>query len=552
MALSLPVLDDRDYEQLRRQLVSELPRVAADYTDHNPADPGIAVLELLAAMAEMILYRMDQIPEPVSRNFLRMVVERPEPVTVDLRFTRQAPATGLLTVPAGTRVGGPATSEVFETVREGRFLPGELTITVPARHLEEVLPAGDLGDLGASDGSADQSFELLPLTATAAGTRPILLDPARQGSALYNPNPEVEVGGRRWRYAQDLLEVGEEPVFTVEWLSYRLRFGDGVRGVIPPTGEPIHCRRFQVVRGKEVQVAAGTLTEVRQTRAPLAVLPAAATPLLPPHLNHDAIRGLLIADGLLTATQRDALLAIPSPPVDYRQAVETLFAASNLAVVNPEDASGGRFLFDLNSAADAGLRVLTQVERAITPEDFERLADAFNEQNGVAGTPRIRRLLARRLDDLGTLAVMVIPDDPANRWPVPTAALKRTVYRFLDRRRPITTRLLIGDPQYRSIRVQARIVARRNTDTAALQRRAADTLNQFFDPLAGFTGAGWPLGRSVYRSEVFEQLSRLDDVAYIEAALLDGGAEDYVELRPLELPRILVAAADLTFPGART
>lgn len=548
MALSLPVLDDRDYEQLRRQLVGELPQIAADYTDHNPADPGIAVLELLAAMAEMILYRMDQIPERVSQNFLKLVVDRPEPITVELRFTRGAPATDPLTVPAGTRVGGPAPSEVFETVREARILPGELAVTALGRHLEEIVPPDNLGE---SDGSAGQSFELLPLTATTAGTHPILLDPARQGSALYNPNPEVEVGGQRWRYVQDLLEVGAEPVFTVEWLSYRLRFGDGIRGLIPPAKEAIRCRRLQVVRGKKIQVAAGTLTEVRQTRAPLSSLPAGT--VLPPNLNHDAIRGLLFVDGMLNVTQRDALLAIPSPPEDYRQAVETLFAASNLTVVNPEDAIGGRFLFDLNSAADAGLRALTQVERAITPEDFEMLADAFNEQNGEEGAPpRIRRLLARRLDDLGTLAVMVIPHDPTNRWPVPTEVLKRTVYRFLDRRRPITTRLLIGDPQYHPISVQARIAARRNTDTSALQRRAADAVNQFFDPLAGFTGAGWPLGRSVYRSEVFEQLSRLDEVAYVEAVLLDGGAGDYVELLPLELPRILVAAADITIERVRT
>ncbi len=56
--------------------------------------------------------------------------------------------------------------------------------------------------------------------------RPVLLEPQRQGSFIYNPNPKVTVsfesGGvtveETWQYVQDLLEVGKEKVFTVEWL----------------------------------------------------------------------------------------------------------------------------------------------------------------------------------------------------------------------------------------------------------------------------------------------------------------------------------------------
>ncbi len=607
MALPIPSLDDRTYQQLRRGLLDEIPLSAGDWTDHNPSDPGIAVLELLAAMAEMILYRLDQIPERVVENFLRMVVDPPEPVTVEVGLTRQAPSvplaalpagvvfsprlagriehdapaarlvfhgtmsgseraelTGLSTdagyraavdalfelsnrpVTAGTRVSGPATAEVFETVREAAFPAGAgLTAEVTARHLEALGPR----DLGASDGSPGQLFDLLE-PGGAAG-RPVLLDAARQGSAIYDPNPEVTVGGARWRYLQDLLEAAPgDQVFTVERLSYQVRFGDGVRGLIPPADAAIRCLRYQVVRGKEVQVAAGSLSELVQTRVALATLPVPAGDLIA-NVSHDAARGLLVLDGGMSAVERDTLIALPGADDAYRLAVERLFDISQLTITQDDDAAGGRFLFDLATAGSEGLRALGEPERAIAGRDFTfMVGEVLGQLDGLPG-PRVRRAHARRLDDLGTVAVIVIPERPsaAERWPLPSPELKRKVYRFLDRRRLITTRLLIGDPRYREVALEVTVVPRRNVDTVALQQRVVAALNRFFDPIeGGEDGAGWPLGRGIYRSEIYHLLSAVEDVEYVPAVTLDGGQAN-VELAALELPRIDVGSSQVSVTG---
>jgi uncharacterized protein len=43
------------------------------WTDHNVSDPGVALIELFAWMSEMILYRMNQVPERLYVKFLELI-----------------------------------------------------------------------------------------------------------------------------------------------------------------------------------------------------------------------------------------------------------------------------------------------------------------------------------------------------------------------------------------------------------------------------------------------------------------------------------------------
>jgi hypothetical protein len=73
MTLPLPRLDDRTYTDLVDEARSLIPTYAPNWTDHNASDPGIALLELFAWLAEMLIYRADQIPEPHVVAFLRLL-----------------------------------------------------------------------------------------------------------------------------------------------------------------------------------------------------------------------------------------------------------------------------------------------------------------------------------------------------------------------------------------------------------------------------------------------------------------------------------------------
>src|SRR3954464_12998829 len=77
MTLTGPMLDDRSYDQLRDELIARIPVYAPEWTDHNPSDPGIALLELFAYLGESLLFRFNQIPDTTKVAFLRLLGLRP-------------------------------------------------------------------------------------------------------------------------------------------------------------------------------------------------------------------------------------------------------------------------------------------------------------------------------------------------------------------------------------------------------------------------------------------------------------------------------------------
>src|SRR6478736_7391654 len=73
MALTSPILDDRSFEALKKELLQRIPVYTREWTDHNESDPGIALLELFAYLGESVLYRFNQIPDTTKVAFLRML-----------------------------------------------------------------------------------------------------------------------------------------------------------------------------------------------------------------------------------------------------------------------------------------------------------------------------------------------------------------------------------------------------------------------------------------------------------------------------------------------
>ncbi len=67
------VLDDRSWEDLRDELVRRIPVHAPEWTDHNPGDPGIALVELFAYLGTNLLYRMNRVPEKAHAEFLDLL-----------------------------------------------------------------------------------------------------------------------------------------------------------------------------------------------------------------------------------------------------------------------------------------------------------------------------------------------------------------------------------------------------------------------------------------------------------------------------------------------
>ncbi len=73
MNLQLPNLDDRNFAELVSEALALLPRYAPEWTNHNPSDPGITLIELLAYFTEQLLYQLNRISRDTKIEFLQLL-----------------------------------------------------------------------------------------------------------------------------------------------------------------------------------------------------------------------------------------------------------------------------------------------------------------------------------------------------------------------------------------------------------------------------------------------------------------------------------------------
>ena len=195
-------------------------------------------------------------------------------------------------------------------------------------------------------------------------------------------------------------------------------------------------------------------------------------------------------------------------------------------VVNLHPALNGA---DAESLDEAVIRVpslLRTRDRAITAEDFEVLtlqstravARAYCPKTQTAG--QIRLLIvpqAAPLADgtMGTAAVGVAPHQLQIR-----EDLRRTVQSFLDERRILGIEILLEEPVYVGVSVQAEIgIAAENASPQArmrIEQEVRSRLYSFLSPLTGgLDGKGWKFGLPLYKSDIIGQLQSVPGVQYL-------------------------------------
>ena len=163
--LDPPHLDDRTFQDIVDETKRLIPRFTPEWTNHNVADPGVALVELFAWMSEMVLFRVNQVPERMYVHFLNLVGIEPFPPAVahaDLTFWLSAPADRAVHVPAGTEVATVGEEPVvFSTSVEAVVSPPEL---VAAQAINAEGQATDVWEDLAVPGASATCFTSHPVT----------------------------------------------------------------------------------------------------------------------------------------------------------------------------------------------------------------------------------------------------------------------------------------------------------------------------------------------------------------------------------------------------
>src|SRR6202051_709670 len=107
MALPTPSLDDRHFQDIVDQAKLLIPHYTQEWTDHNVSDPGVALIELFAWMTDLLLYRVNQVPDKVYIKFLDLIgirVDPPRAAGAPVNFYLSAPQLTNVVIPEGTEV----------------------------------------------------------------------------------------------------------------------------------------------------------------------------------------------------------------------------------------------------------------------------------------------------------------------------------------------------------------------------------------------------------------------------------------------------------------
>ncbi len=119
-----PKLDDRTFHDIVEEAISMIPRYSPEWTNHNPSDPGITLIELAAWMTDLLIYRLNQVPDKNYVAFLNLLGIKLRPPRASKALTRftLVDAATKQRVPRGTQVSTPQATEehtvTFETLRD--------------------------------------------------------------------------------------------------------------------------------------------------------------------------------------------------------------------------------------------------------------------------------------------------------------------------------------------------------------------------------------------------------------------------------------------------
>ncbi|HXN58529.1 MAG TPA: putative baseplate assembly protein, partial [Candidatus Angelobacter sp.] len=134
MALPVPNLDDRRFQDLVDDAKRLVQQKCPEWTDHNVSDPGVTLIETFAWMTDQVLYRLNRVPDRNYIKFLELIGVRLFPPTAAraaITFWLAGPQPATVHIRPGTQVATLRTDTdeaiAFTTVGDLPIVPTSLS-----------------------------------------------------------------------------------------------------------------------------------------------------------------------------------------------------------------------------------------------------------------------------------------------------------------------------------------------------------------------------------------------------------------------------------------
>ncbi|NJL87280.1 MAG: putative baseplate assembly protein [Leptolyngbyaceae cyanobacterium SM1_1_3] len=100
-------LDDRTFKELVDECILRIPRYCPEWTNYNPSDPGITLIELFSWLTDQMLLRFNQVPRRNYVTFLEMLgirLQPPVPAQTEVTMYLSTALENRYQIPAGAEI----------------------------------------------------------------------------------------------------------------------------------------------------------------------------------------------------------------------------------------------------------------------------------------------------------------------------------------------------------------------------------------------------------------------------------------------------------------
>ena len=607
-----PNLDDETFEEIVKNARLLIPQFTREWTDHNVHDPGITFLELFAWLAEMQIYQLNRVSDKNYKKFLKILGdispydERPAKVDITFDSINDKPiekGTEIVTEIDGKKI-------VFETEEDINLIHANLKSIITksnsqvidntkANKKDDIYFAafGEKGDIGATlELGFDRQLPKKEIQITFD-----LFDEDLPSPGIDYPEPKFSVNlvweyfsDRKWkelalkkdttlalnRSGSVVLDISSAMDPKDEGFWIRCRWKEG-QYEIPPLINKILLNTIsaaqiesinysenglgipdQKIELKKKPVISGSQKIVIGCREWKEKDDFEASGPGDEHYVFDPEKGeITFGNGLngsipednkeISISYKTTLGQKGNVPAGQKWKINKL-GFENVTGENYKQATGG---LDAESIEHAKLRAKKDFEaryRAITSEDYEQLA---------LSTPGVRVARAKVIPDYnpeypcikipGSITVVIVPYTRMGEvTPVPGKGFLQTVSSFLDIRRLVTADLHVIEPRYVKISVTCKVRLMKKSSPSAVVKRVQNELKKFLNPLKGGPdGKGWPFGRAVYPSEIYQIIDNIEGIDYASDLYLSTESADGKNKKENVKDKIKISPVAIVFSG---
>ena len=250
----------RDYSSILADMTTLIPNFSPKWTNRDPADFGMTLLELFAYMGDLLNYYIDRAS---NESFITTATQRQNvlrlasllgytptySIAAKVTLTFQNSTASDITIPALTQV---STSLVANATTSRVIFETDSALTIPAKSgnvngsntvtaSQGITVSNEV--IGVSNGTTDQFFQL-------------------SNTSVINDSIKITINGVNYQKVDYLIDSNSyDPVFATntdaDGITYVV-FGDGISGRIPPNGVQIYAT-YRIGGGVIGNVASTTI-----------------------------------------------------------------------------------------------------------------------------------------------------------------------------------------------------------------------------------------------------------------------------------------------------